>query len=244
MDDIDVTDVVVKKVLENTPISMAEVISDWTFFILVVAVIAFTYLKPQIFYAVDFYSNCFRNKKGCCNSSSLLSPPRPFFYKVMSYLMDAMQCIAIISYIYNIRSPAPGGETDYYVSIESLYIILIIMKYLWIDVFFNHHHHMGALGLSMVMGFFIWILNLVLVILFGIRATANSIVWVSFAFQLIILFWTTGLFGWNCYIFKCFWCKLHRCVCHKRHLPLPLPQPHHHHHHHNPAYDATLTQQL
>lgn len=237
MAEIDVADVVVKNIVDKVPIYIKDVIADWQFFALLMATIAFVYLKPQIFYTYDFYSNCFRNKKGCCNTKSFISPPRPWVYRLLSWLLDAFQVIAIITYIYNQRFPTPGtGEVDYFDGIIAVFITIIILKYIYLELFFNYHQHLAPLGLAMVGSFLIWVANLVLVILFGLRATGvNAVIWVSFTFQFIIFLFSTLACGWTCYIFKCFYCKAHKCICWNKHFPGEITphyhQPRHHPHH-------------
>jgi len=209
---------VVNTIKDAGKVYVKDTITDWEFYILLFAVTAFVYIRPQIFYSIDFYNTCFRNIKGWCGR--LLTPPRTAFYRWIEWIMNALQVIAIVNYIYNLRLPPPGGDYDYYVSILALFFALIALKYIYVELFFNYHHHLSALGLAMVDGLVIWIICLVLVILFAVRAVQTvQIIWMSFVFQLIILLWDTAMFGWTCYIFRCFYCKIYKCACHFRHHP-------------------------
>jgi hypothetical protein len=200
----------------NNKFVVTDYITTLLFYVLIMASTALVFLRPQIRSPDDFYNHCFSKLRGLCR---WLSPPRPAFYFWIEAIMNVLQVVAIVNFLWNLMIPAPGSDSDYYVTIFSFFMVLMIFKYLYTVCFFNYHHHCIPLGFCIVWALGGAISSVVLMGLFGTRASQSgvTIIWMSFAFQLFISLWYIALFGWTCYVFYCFcFCKV-PCVCHKKH---------------------------
>lgn len=218
----------------NLVVSSQAVITDWQFFILVIATIVFVFWQPQIWFE-EFYRSYFQRKFK--NSSgkkeiykSRFGPPRLAWFDFFWVLIHTCLTISIIYYVYNYKFPVTSEDTSKYISIESLFIIMILLEKLWRRLFWNYHFSRVALLFSCIFLVLVCIISLVLIIMYGVVGS-----WASFGLMLPVLPWYLLVLGWNCYICYCCWSKTAHCLCH-------FPGDRHHHHRHSRrAHDVALT---
>lgn len=194
--------------------AQAEVVSNLPFITLLTALIAITYLRPQILCAREFYKNCFKNK-------CWWHPPRRWVFDVLWFLADAFMVVAMTHYLYLQRNPASGTDTNYYLAIYSLFIFYLGSRYFWINSFWNYHSKKSlvdangekemvsytsepAIALSFAV---FWALMMVLavtalVVLFGIRAD-----WWAFGFALAVWIWLIFILIWTAIVRSCLGCE-------------------------------------
>lgn len=186
-------------------------ITSTVFYTLVLVIVITTFYRPPMHINSSFfYRNCFRGKQGCCGGSPT---SRPWVFTFFAYCVDAMIAAAGIYYIYAQRDPAPGTDTNYYISIEWLFAIFIWLKVLWFECLFNYHHYMPMMALSGVLVFVLFCFSFTLTVLLGVRQFWGSMV---LFIAVTIAVFTAVL--WNWYICWCF-CKKddNRCGCHRSH---------------------------
>lgn len=191
-----------------------DLIQDVVFYALLTAVIAITYLRPQILCAREFYKNCFKDK-------CWWHPPRRWVFDVLWFFADAFTVIAMTHYLWTSRSPADGTDTHYYVAIYALFIFYLVARYFWINSFWNYHSKKSlvdangnrevfsytsepAIALSFAV---FWAVMMVLavtalVILFGIRHD-----WWAFGFMLLVWIWLLFILVWTAMVRSCLGCE-------------------------------------
>lgn len=191
-------------------IAEVELITNIAFYALLTAVIAITYLRPQILCAREFYKNCFKNK-------CWWHPPRRWVFDVLWFFADAFTVIAMTHYLWTSGNPEPGTDTNYYVAIYSLFIVYLGSRYFWINSFWNYHSKKSlvdangekevfsytsepAIALSFAV---FWAVMMVLaitalVVLFGIRHD-----WWAFGFALAVWIWLLFILAWTAIVRSC-----------------------------------------
>ena len=200
--------------------AMTEIVSNLPFVTLLTALIAITYLRPQILCAREFYKNCFKNK-------CWWHPPRRWVFDVLWFLADAFTVVALTHFLYLQGNPAAGTDTNYYMAIYSIFIFYLGARYFWINSFWNYHSKKNlvdangekdvvsytsepAIALSFAV---FWSLMMVLastanVVLFAIRAD-----WWAFGFSLAVWVWLVFIFIWTVIVRSCLGCER---VCNSR----------------------------
>jgi hypothetical protein len=85
---------------------------------------------------------------------------------------------------------------DWYASIESLFFVLCILKYLWLGIVWNMHSYMVPMIFAILMAMVMPIITIVLIILLGVRHSwvAMALMIPVFFFYLVIPLWTVILF--------------------------------------------------
>jgi len=195
--------------------AQAEVVSNLAFITLLTAIIAITYLRPQILCAREFYKNCFKNK-------CWWHPPRRWVFDLMWFFADAFTVVAMTHYLYTQRNPLTDTDTNYYLSIYSLFIFYLGSRYFWINSFWNYHSKKSLVdengnkdtavsytsGPAIALSFAVfWALMMLLavtalVVLFGIRHD-----WWAFGFMLAVWIWLIFILIWTAIVRSCLSCE-------------------------------------
>jgi hypothetical protein len=191
--------------------SIQSTITDWIFYIFVIAAISFVFFQPQIFGSREFYKNCFKKKKKRSIWVTRLGAPSSGWFTFIWLLLHTCEVIAIIVYAYNFRFPATTEDANKFIAVLSLFIGQVLMQKLWVILFFNYHHITIILLFSCLIAFILIFSSLTLVILFGI---IGGLAWPAFGLMFIFPIWFTVAFGWNCWIAKCLIQETNHCVCH------------------------------
>lgn len=184
------------------------------FISLLTAIIAITYLRPQIYCPREFYKNCFKNK-------CWWHPPRRWVFDVLWFLADAFTVVAMTHYLWTSGNPGSGTSSDYYIAIYSLFIGYLGSRYFWINSFWNYHSKKSlvdangekdvvsytsepALALSFAVFWAVMMVLLVtaLVILFAVRHD-----WWAFGFMLAVWIWLLFILVWTAMVRSCLGCE-------------------------------------
>ena len=196
-------------------VAEVDVIADVVFIALLTAIIAVTYLRPQILCAREFYKNCFKNK-------CWWHPPRRWVFDVLWFLADAFTVVAMTHYLWTaLGSLATDTDENYYVAIYSLFIAYLGSRYFWINSFWNYHSKKSlvdangekdvvsytsepAIALSFAVFWAVMMVLLVtaLVILFGVRHD-----WWAFGFMLVVWIWLLFILVWTAMVRSCLGCE-------------------------------------
>lgn len=209
------SDLATSNVVTQASFTAQDVITDWQFFVLVIAAIAFVFWQPQIHGLEEFYHSCFRRKFKNDGSGkkeiaqSRLGPPRVGWYDFYWTFIHTCLTIAIIYYVYNFKFPITTDETNKLISIESLFIIMVLLEKLWRKLFWNYHFSRFAQVTSCICFSLVCCISITLLVMFGVVGS-----WVSFGLMFPVVPWYLLVMGWNCYICYCYWSKTAHCKCH------------------------------
>jgi tryptophan-rich sensory protein len=158
---------------------------DWTFLIAIAVAIAIAFFSNQ---AKD-HQRLYRSiiKKGRA------SYPPSWIYPVVWFILWIAATAAIFIY-YKLGDP----ESNYYVSILSIFIAHLVLAWMWTPLFFWKRYYGYALFDLVLM----WLTCAALVGLTGYQANVvNSIIWASFALFVVYLLWLT----YALYLNYCVW---------------------------------------
>lgn len=156
------TDIAVVTSDATTTIS-ATALTDLTFYVWIVVPLLTVFMATQYATIRDrFYANHFK------------TAIRPFM--IMLYMMatDIMTAISITYYLWNNKNPPVGTETDWFISIFSLWFIVQAMKAAWSLLFWTYGSELIALGISFVISFIMDACCFVLAALFFNKASYVS----------------------------------------------------------------------
>lgn len=203
----------------NMIITAQEVVTDWQFFTLIVATLAFVFIQPQIYGVEEFYKSCFHRKNKNPDTgkrevhNSRIGPPRWVWFDFWWNVVHACLSISIILYVWNYKFPSTSEDQDKYATIEYFFIVMIILEKIWRKLFWNWHYSSWAQVLACIIMGVICLFILGMGIAFAI--VGNGTAWVGFAlFLFVALPWYLLVFGWNIYICICYWKKTASCRCH------------------------------
>jgi hypothetical protein len=203
----------------NTQIHLQEVTSDLLFWVLLMAAITFILWQPQIHGSLEFYRSCFKWKhKGKATERSRLTPPSQHTFSIIWKIVHACAISALVIFMYNYRFPTSTVETNSYIAIEVLFIIMILLEKLWVEYFWNYHHLPAPLVFSCIISFIILCISLSLLGLFayiGATSSVTNIAFVSMGFMFVISVWYLIAFIWNCMVANCYLRLSGHCHCHK-----------------------------
>ena len=198
------TDLLSASSTSDTIVALA-VESSLPFIALLTALIAVTFLRPQIYCPREFYQNCFK-------SCWWPTPPRKWMFDLVWFVMDSLTIASMAHYLFNNRNPANGSDENWYIAIYSLFIVYLGLRWFWINAFWNYHNKKTFVKGDMV---YSWEVTLAIgfAIVFIILAIiAVTIIAILFAIQsqwwplgLIILpwLWLILLAVWTIYIYMC-----------------------------------------
>ena len=181
-----------ESVLSKTLVHAKDVSASVTLTLLILAVYAAVFLTPPMSCAGDFYREILRKKK----ISWWRKPPR--FQTLLLWLFAAGVCLVIagVFYLNENNSPSTSEATNYYVAIESLFITLFMVRFLWQALLWNFNS--ATLGMVMAILFSIClpIWSLVLFILLAIRGSYVAMAFCIIAWLLYMPFpvWTATIY--------------------------------------------------
>ena len=196
-------------------VAEVNVIADVVFIALLTAIIAVTYLRPQIYCAREFYKNCFKNK-------CWWHPPRRWVFDLLWFLADAFTVVAMTHYLWTgLGNLATDTDENYYVAIYALFIAYLGSRYFWINSFWNYHSKKSlvdangekdvvsytsepsiALSFAVFWAVMMVLLVTALVILFGVRHD-----WWAFGFMLAVWIWLLFILVWTAMVRSCLGCE-------------------------------------
>ena len=102
------------------------------------------------------------------------------FFRFMAFICDIMMAASLIYYQWNTQNPLPGSDTDWYVSLYAIWVVVQFSKYLWNVAFWEYGTSEIALGFAFVGSLITTLCTLILAILYGVQQQ-----WPAFALSLV-----------------------------------------------------------
>lgn len=117
---------------------------------------------------------------------------------VFSWFLFTNICLALsmIFYLYDSRNPMGQVNGNWYVSIESLFFFLCILKYLWLGIVWNMHRYMFPMIMAIIKAIIMPIIIVILIILLGVRHSwpAMALMFPVFLFYIALPLWSVLIF--------------------------------------------------
>lgn len=146
------------KVASNLLYTKDDAIPSTLFFTLLLVVIVAAFYASQYWTINNFYR---------------VYIPAPIYtwgIEMLTYVIDIFMIASIVFYIWNARIPAAGADTDWFISIEYIWVGIQGMKLMWSTMFWRYHHSYLSLFFALVWMILITIFVAILAILFFVRA--------------------------------------------------------------------------
>lgn len=117
---------------------------------------------------------------------------------IFSWFLFTNICLALsmIFYFYHSRNPTGKSNSDWYISIESLFFFLCILKYLWMGIVWNMHHYAIPMIMAIIKAIIMPIVTVILIILLGVRHS-----WAAMALMIPVFLFYIALPLWSILIF-------------------------------------------
>ncbi len=163
---------------------------------LILATAAAIFVVPPMSAAVDFYHGHLKKRCGF-----LGQPPRAPMLFAWAFLANVFLLLSTIWYLYNEAGLTAADDITaaYYITVESLIMVVIALKYVWKGLVWNLYDRTWAMVLALIISVAVPLLELVLTILMGIRN-----VWVSMAFMLLVFLINVPMPFWTYVIYTFF----------------------------------------
>ena len=185
-----------------------DVISDVLFWVLLGTALLIAFYCSQHWTYKDFYRPCFDD------------PIRAWGLEITIWFVNILEATSIVYYIWNAQLPAAGSDTQWFISLEYIWMGVQGIKLLWSVMFWRYYSHTVSLGIALVTIIILTLASLILSILFFVRAW-----WASAVLTLIVTFVYFLITIFCGYVFYRVW---HGVEPHHHHGAAP----HTHHHHH------------
>lgn len=159
-----------QKLGEEIIIRAQDAVTNIDFFLLVLVALTVCFFTSQSWTISNrFYRHLFKD------------PMRSVGIEIIVAICDIMMASSLIYYVWNFQNPAPGDDTNWYVSIYALWVAIQGFKWFWSMMFWRFGWSTIGLGFAFVWSMVITVSTLVLAILYAVRT-----VWPSFALALVV----------------------------------------------------------
>ena len=100
--------------------------------------------------------------------------------------------IIIVHFFYTTRNPSTLVSTDNVLSVLSLIVSSMVLKWFWVNLFWNQNKRKFALYMSIVVAIVLALINITLFSLFAYMSQ-----WVSMCLMFFIMLWSIIAVFWN-----------------------------------------------
>lgn len=144
------------------------------------------FIRPTITSKKDFYKDALGDK------ASYLNPPPKWVFQFAWMVLDIFLYIIIVHFFYTNQNPPTENLVNNVLSVLSLIVSSIVLKWLWSVLFWNNNKYKAALYASVVVAMLLAMINIVLFSLFAYMSQ-----WVSLALMFFIMLWSIVAVVWN-----------------------------------------------
>ena len=204
----------------NTFTAFVAVEANLPFITLLVAWLALWLLRPQIYCAREFYKHCF-------TQDCRYGPWRRWLFDLIWCFVDIAFVIGIVHYlfVYEPGSQDSDSVLDRYIAVFAVALILFLLRWFWINSFWNYHNLKNkrgndgkpvfdysagvAIAVALVLAVLMIAAIITLIVLTGIEHD-----WLAMVMMIINLIWAFFVLAWTGIVYSC----VQTC-------PSPSPQP-------------------
>ena len=167
---------------------------------LIFATFGAIFATPPMSASADFYRHHWHKKKEGFLGLWQRQPPRAALLHAWSIVINVCLMLSTVWYIYNEAMLTAGNDdaTNYFLAVLSLLLLIIVFRYFWKGLVWNHYYRTWAMITAGVMAVIVVLAEFVLIVLMGIRN-----VWFSMAFMMVIFLvsWPLPVWTWVLYYF-------------------------------------------
>lgn len=149
------------------------------------------FIRPQIYENRLFYRRYF-NEEGY--TWYVMSPTALDWW---SRCVDGLFAYAFVTYLFYYREPTTDRDARFYVGLLSLMFIVVLLKWFWRDLFWNHYTNRALSIFAIFVLTLVAAIHVALVIGFGVLN-----VWGSMVAMIIVFLWYFAVWVVEIYIYR------------------------------------------